>query len=243
MFRHSLKLVILLPMVVLWLLVPPSSVAQTTGSFSGLVLLDNQEPISGALVTFTRVRKLQADSLGRITPLEPPFGGSVSSAPDGTFRVDKIPVGDYYVCAAGAAANHLRSCDWGQQSMLVHVLASGNSARLTLNIRTGATVTVVIDDPHARIQLQDPKGITAGETSVALGVMSSSGQYSPARFIGKAGTQWIYTVAVPISVPLKLFLDTALDVLDQSGALVSPRQPTLPVSADQAGVTLRLSVQ
>jgi hypothetical protein len=244
MRRNSLRRLAAVTTLVPLTFCPLPARPQQTGSFSGTVVLDGGQPLSWARVSFNKIRKLRVDSLGKIRALEPLFNGSVLSGVDGRFHLDRIPEGDYILCAEGSQANQLRSCDWGQRSTAVR--ASGSpSLPVTLNVRTGALLTINIEDPNGLIKLQDSwiPGVNARQTNVGLGVVSDF-RYFPAKLTNVTQTKWTYAVAVPIGVSAQLFVDTQLNIVDQAGGPVLKRAPSLSVVArDISGVAVNLMVK
>jgi len=221
----------------------PPAIAQTTGSLSGLVLLDGTQPLAGATVSFNRPRKLARDSSGRAVPLEPLFSGTAVTGSDGRFIVRRIPVGGYFVCATGPGAGHLRSCDWGRPSSSASVTGTAGDGGIELNVLTGAVLTIAFHDPHSRIQFRDATGVNASQTNISVSANSGT-YYYPARFSSKTGSKRLFKVAVPIGEPLHLFLGSALEIVDESGTVVPVGKPALSlVATDSDGLTVSLAVR
>ena len=222
--------------------------AQDQGSFSGVVLLDNAKPLAGASVGYGKVRGCLPGT--NCSQLEPIVGGTVRSGPDGTFAMDNMPVGEYLLCASGSQPNHLRSCEWGQDSTHVNVVANTTADPVTLNIRTGAIVTFNVNDPTGLIKIQDLTGTNASQTNLIISVAwrgpNNAENFFRAKYAGTSGTTWTYQVAVLIGAPLQLFISTIapMKILDQSGQPVPNNTPTSSLQAtDTTGITVNLSVQ
>jgi hypothetical protein len=217
--------------------------SQETGSFSGTVVLDKAVPLAGAKVHYNNIREVGADSRGKLRPRGRLVSATVVSERDGTFTVRGVPPGTYVLCAFGTQANHLRSCDWGTANAVVNVGAGSAASAVTLDVRTGTTVLLRVSDPAGRIRLQDPTGINARQTNLGIGVVSTMGHYF-ANLVEHSGTQWTYAVAVPIGVPVSLWLDTPLEVVDRNVKSVARRSTSFPIlAADSSGVTVDLAVQ
>jgi hypothetical protein len=107
-------------------------------------------------------------------------------------------------------------------------------------------LTITVDDPGGQIKVQDRAGARAGETTLALGVMSGFGYYA-ARLTGRAGSQWTYSVAVPVAVPVRLFVgsaDESLSVADQTGNAIALRTPGPAFAApSSSGLSVALVVK
>jgi hypothetical protein len=193
---------------------------------------------------FNKVRKLTRDSSGHIVPLEGLISGSTVSAPDGSFHVDNLPVGDYYVSAIGTNASHLRSSDWGGPAGFCHVTGTAADTALSLNVRTGTIITFAVDDPAGKIIVRDASGIMASETNLGISVNTGISYYS-AKLNSRAGTQWLYTVAVPVGIPVGLFLSTELNVTDANGVAMPIGQTATPslTVPDAGGLKLGLMVR
>jgi hypothetical protein len=114
---------------------------------------------------------------------------------------------------------------------------------VTLNVRTGALIAFNVSDPAGRIVIQDPTGVNARQTNLGIGVVSTMGHYF-ANLVEHSGTQWSYAVAIPIGVPVSLWLDTSLNVVDRNLKPAAKRSTTFPILAkDASGVTVDLAVQ
>jgi hypothetical protein len=217
--------------------------AQESGSFSGTVVLDNAAPLPTAKVYYRKIREGRVDQRGKLRPHGRIVSAMVVSASDGSFTVRGVPAGTYIVCAFGTKPNHLRSCSWGMADAVVEVRAGSAAPGVTLNVRTGALVVFNVSDPAGRILLQDPTGVNARQTNLGIGVVSTMGHYF-ANLVEHSGTQWTYAVAVPIGVPVSLWLDTPLDVVDRNVKSVARRSTSFPIlAADSSGVTVDLAVQ
>ena len=223
--------------------------AQDRYSFSGTVLLDGGNPLAGAGVFFNRVVRLRTTPSGGNVPGEAVVSGKVFSGPDGTFEVSNIPAGKYVICATGTQLNHLPSCNWGQRSSAVQVGASEGATAIpaepvVLNVRSGAVLTVNIDDPDQLIQVKDADGIRARRTTVGISAVSSANAYYALRYQGTTGARWSYSVAIPIGAPVRLFIDTSLIIVDQSGQPISLRTLSMTVQAEDGnGVTVTMTAR
>jgi hypothetical protein len=219
-----------------------SAGAQSSGTLSGSVLLDGKQPLVGAVVLFSRVPELTKGPGGHIVLTGATFSGEATTDAGGNYQTDGIPVGDYYLCATGTMPNHLRSCDWGGPDTFRHVTGTVSDLPASLSVQTGSLLTVTVNDPTGRIQVNDPTGINAPPTNLTIRVKTGRYYYRTAPPV-KQGNQWTYTVAVPIGVSVSLFVDSALGLADSSGIAVPTRQPVLPfVAQDASGVALAFVV-
>lgn len=92
--------------------------------------------------------------------------------------------------------------------------------------------------------MRDATGTKARQTNVGIGVVSRMGHYF-ASLVNHSGAQWTYAVAVPIGVPVYLWLDTTLKLVDQ-GTLSPVAKQSASYSiqaADTSGATVNLAVQ
>ncbi len=210
--------------------------AQTKGILSGSVLLDGKQPLAGATVLFNRVPELRPDSSGHIISTGVMLSSKATTGSDGKFQTGQIPVGDYYLCAKGTLPNHLRSCDWGGMETFVHLTGTTQDGSVTLNVRTGALLTINVDDPAGHIQIRDSSGINAPPTNLTINV-NAGRYYYPSKVSGPQGSRWVHTAAIPIATSVNLFVDSELDLLDSSGIAVPKRQPVSPLRAlDSSGL-------
>jgi hypothetical protein len=205
--------------------------------------LDKAVPLAGAKVHYNNIREVGADSRGKLRPHGRIVSAMVVSASDGSFTVRGVPAGTYILCAFGTKPNHLRSCDWGMAETVVDVRGGFATPPVTLNVRTGALIAFNVSDPAGRIVIQDPTGVNARQTNLGIGVVSTMGHYF-ANLLEHSGTQWTYSVAVPIGVPVALWLDTGLNVVDRNFKPVGKRSTDFPIlAASSSGLTVNLAVQ
>jgi hypothetical protein len=216
MLRKSLSHIFIFGTIVL---TAASSRAQT-GSLSGIVEDEKKGPIPGAWVLYNKIRPLRRDAIGRFIPAGPGVNGGIQAGTDGRFLAIGLRAGDYYVCAMGTAANHLHSCEWGQEPAAVQVGSGQPVTNVVLVVRSGVIIN---------IQVQDPNGRLAAGLPFVAGVISDSGHYARAELKSGSATNALYAVTVPKGTALQLFLDTQLDVSDQGGKPVDAGRPSLPV--------------
>jgi len=205
---------------------------QRTGSIAGSVLLDSQVGLEDSRVVYSKVIRLSRDSKGSIVELEPHVTGIVRTGANGTFRIDSLPSGSYYLCALPAQANQIKSCDSPYPP--VSVREANTTADVALIVRTGVLLSIVIDDASTRITPQ----------TLAVGWMSPSGAYSPATQSARTADRATLTVAIPRNSSGHLFLDGSLTILDASGAALRMRGRSVPVTVSQeSDATVALRVQ
>jgi hypothetical protein len=231
-----------------WLAVPvviASSLvsSQSTASLRGRVLLDSGSPLQGAIVAFNRIPELGHTQSGKIVGAGLAYSAEGATGADGSFLVGGIPIGDYYVCAAGPAQNHLRSCDWGVRPTLVHLTGTSADQPVTLSVTTGAVLTVAITDPGNVIKIGDVTGRLAAQTNVIVSVFSSNFMRNM-QFTGRNGATATYTLAVPTGTPLRLMLDAnpKFAITDDAGSNVLTRKPAVTVNVPTSGLTLGFSI-
>lgn len=190
------------------LLLGSPAFSQTTGTLQGTVVDQSGAPLAGAEVLYQNIVPMRRDRMGRLIPGEGSIHASVLTGSRGEFTIARFPAGEYYLCALGPAAGHLKSCGWGGRYAPARVQAGATAAPLTLTVQTGTLLRLSVDDAGARI--------ASGARFVA-GVFSAGGYYARFRPAGVSGTQVLYTLAVPSSGTFRLLLNTSLSATDSSG--------------------------
>jgi hypothetical protein len=218
--------------VVLVVLFPLGLNSQRTGSIAGSVLLDNRVGLQDSRVVYNKVIRMGRDSRGSIVELEPHLSGSVRTNAEGSFRIDSLSAGEYYLCALLVQANQIKSCDSPNPPVTVREATA--VAGVVLIVRTGVLLSIVIDDTTSRINSQ----------TLAVGWVSPSGAYSPATQSARTAQSATFTVAIPKDSSGNLFLDGSLTILDTASVALRMRARSVPVSVNQeSDKTVSLRVQ
>jgi len=205
---------------------------QRTGSIAGSVLLDNQAGLQDARVVYNRTIRIERDARGSLVALERHLSGSVRTNAEGSFRIDSLSAGEYFLCALPVQANQIKSCDSPNPPIAVREATA--VAGVVLVVKTGVLLTIVIDDLNTRITPQ----------TLAVGWVSPTGAYSPALQSARTAQSATFTVAIPRNSAGNLFLDGSLTILDNASVPLRMRGRSVPVSVSQeTDKTISLQVQ
>jgi len=195
-----------------------------TGSISGRVVDDSGNPKSGAKVNCRRLREFSRERNGRLVAISQSLSRVVTTTAGGAFSISNLPAGRYFVCASPASANEVGDC--ADNGVTVVELAAGGSLNgLIRTVRAGTIIAIRVSDPNGRIALPDVHGRVTIERRFFAGVKSPSGFYRPAVLASSGATEYVFSVTVPRQVPVRLSLDTALQVNDESGQRIAIAGP------------------
>jgi hypothetical protein len=162
------------------------------GEIDGFILDESNQPVAGAVVTFTRM--FAADTL---TPL--PANGVVSQ-PDGSFFFAGLPAGAYRICAQLNGGSLLNPCEWSSEPPLVAITAGQVLPGVKIALQQGVQVNVRVDDPN---QVLPRPGKANKGNEVIVGIWTKSGFHDvPRVFQDSAGQN--HLLVVPSSVALRL---------------------------------------
>jgi len=213
--------------------------AQTTsqtGSISGIVTDESAAPVARATVVYNSVRSSVRDSSGHLRPTGPLLSAIVRTDSDGSFVISGVPEGEYYLCAIGIVASHLRSCEWDGDYALTPVNAGRTTTR-NLRLRTGALVNLSVSDPNGRIT-------ASGNRSFLPSVISQTGEVKPFTLMSSTATARSYRVAVPRGATAYVVFDTQFSITDSNAQVVRTRVAAIRVSlADSTETTVTVNVQ
>ncbi len=224
------------------------SAAPQTGTILGLVTDDTGVPVANALVTYNSVPSASRDATGRIVWNGPRLSSAVRTGSDGTFVITGLPAAIYYLCASGVTATQLRSCEWTQATTRVDLSSAQTARGLKFVIAEGTLVVFQVSDPNGRIRDLADLPIVNGRLPLTggnfrIGVFAGT-RYAHAHLVSTANGVREYSIAIPKTATVKLFLETTLGVLDTTGATIAVGQPSVSVAAGgQSQVAVNLQVQ
>jgi hypothetical protein len=221
---------------------------QSSASITGVVLVENNTPVPGALVLYNRVREYRSDTMGRPIAAGLAVNSGTRTNGAGAFTISGIPPGSYYMCAYPTQAGQLPSCEWEQPALRVELLPGQTIQNITLQVVQGTLVLLRVIDARGLIQeVQERHGpdgrlpLQAG--NFRIGVVSGS-RYARARLVSHIGAVREYAVAVPRTASVRLLVSSPLAIIRPSGEPVERERPSLPIApAGQAQVSLDLEVQ
>lgn len=138
--------------------------SQPSGTLSGLVVDDSSRPIANCPVGYNNLMGLKPfKGVRRV-------GAVVKTDAAGKFQALNLPHGTYYVCAIGAAREHLKACTF------VGVWQNPREARVV--VPTGALLRILVKDPSGRI---------LPATRFAVGVFYGQGTIKAATLVKQGG--------------------------------------------------------
>jgi hypothetical protein len=200
------------------------------GSISGTIVDEAGKPQPHVQVRCQKLNEFARDAGNRLVLRSPGFIKSVVAAEDGTFAIPDLPPGRYHLCAVGGRPTQLGSCEWGGVPV-THLAAGQDVKNLFRTIRDGALLTVRVRDPNGRIALPDSSGMAPPERRFNLELVSPTGSQRRAGRIESSQSEHIFQLVVPRRWPMRLFLDTAVRITNESGIALESRRPsTLTVS-------------
>ena len=229
----------------LWLL--SVAVAAAAGSsITGVVVDGNGAPIAYAVVFYSSLPSRTSAPDGRRISTGPFVGSGVKTGTDGSFTVAGLPAATYSLCAYGPKADHLGTCEWGDGARTI-TLADGQPAQLRFVVAEGTLLTFQVEDPKHRVVDLESLPRTDGRIPLsggnfAVGVWAGT-RYLRAGRLSTAGVTRRYQVAIPKAATVRLFLDTTLNVADNTGAALSTRRLSTPIAAGgQSEVVINLAI-
>jgi len=166
------------------------ALAQSAG-IRGTVQQEDGTPIAGS-----RVQVLRATA--------PPFNTEVRTAEDGSFDAEGLPAGTYRICPDPPSGQHLSPCLWHDPSAIVTVQDGQVVDGITIVMKLGTTVTVVVKDPVGLLH----KKHTAADAAQMLFVAVKGPKKIPYPLVAgiQNGSQTTYQMTVPFDTALKLIV-------------------------------------
>jgi len=222
--------------------------AQHTGNISGTVTDQTGAPVAGSTVLYRSGPRSLRGADGRIVASPPLARSGVSTGADGAFAIPGLPDGQYYLCAYGALATQLSTCEWGRFQAPFEITGGSAVRNVTLQFSEGTLLTFQVSDPSGVIVDRASGPVVNGRIPLSggnfrIGVMLGT-YYAQAKFASQQGAVRTYTVAVPKQVTVALFADTQLDVSTPIGAPVATETASILIpTLDSAGQTIYLRVE
>lgn len=208
--------------------------AQTGAALEGIVRDETGTLVPNASVQIQRVRTIVRDQIGHIISQDALYSGESKTGSNGNFAFSSVPVGDYYVCAHSASAGYISNCDWNWSVPKTHVSSGSVVSGILLTITKGTIIQVDVSDPNARL--------TMGHHFYP-GVMGRLGYYAAARLSSQNAAQRAYSVTIPKTETVRLFVDSDVPTTAATGESIPTRVPssvTLTGGSDVLTVMLNL---
>ena len=207
----------------------PPGLAQEAGftsGFFGAVLDDRAHPVEGAVIHYTLIPDFNRNIVNggvvvQRSPGQPALTGFLPTDATGSFRVQGLPAGTYYLCARGSLG-FVDGCRWGSpQRLSLNDMETKGDVRLTID--EGAIVRIHLDDPRGIVQFgQEP----SDRRNLILGVITSTGNFYAADLQDYSESRWSFALTVPFSTELKLWtFSRHLRITDDSGKLLASTGP------------------
>lgn len=125
-----------------------SLVAQTadikTASIKGVIQTEEGTAVAGASVQIIRTTA-------------PPFNLTLAISKDGSFAAQGLPAGTYRICPDLPGPLYLSPCIWFDANAIVSVQDGQQVEGVSITLRQGSTITVVVRDPSAIMQAKRSK--------------------------------------------------------------------------------------
>jgi hypothetical protein len=184
------------------------------------------------------------DQLGRVVPTGVRFSAIAQSDPTGGYSIAGLPAGQYDVCAEPAGKGYLGSCEWMPASPPTSVAEGAISAMAPLILRKGTIVQLAADDLGNLIVPVSGIATIRGGRYFFPSVETAAGYFSSFQRAGQSGNQHIFTVTIPKTATVELFLDTDLLVTTSSGSTVPvDARSGIAVTGGPDTVMVEVSVQ
>jgi hypothetical protein len=170
-----------------------SLVAQTadikTASIKGVIQTEDGTAVAGARVQVIRTTA-------------PPFNLTLAIAKDGSFTAEGLPAGTYRICPDLPGPLYLSPCIWFDQNAIVTVKDGQQVDGVSITLRQGSTITVVVRDPAAIMQTKRSKE----DPPQFLFIAVKGPKKIPYPLVGgkQDGAVTTYQMVVPNDTPLKL---------------------------------------
>jgi hypothetical protein len=168
--------------------------SQTTpmGAIHGFLVTDTDPGASGAVIYYRQVNRIDLDS--------PPVGGTVRPNAQGRFSIEKLPPGEYRICAYSEAGRYLDPCTW--QGMPHVILGSGEQFHgKAIRLVEGTTLKFKVNTPAPLVGRIN----NVAMSSLIVGAMTSTGSFHAARVVEVNPKFTTLSLVVPKNERLKLW--------------------------------------
>jgi hypothetical protein len=206
---------------------------QTTGAVGGLniTVTDPQNgPLAGAEVRYQRIYRTVAGSGTRLIPAagETLVQATALVDANGALVAPGLAIGDYLLCARVPSAAYLDPCIW-EGGLKVTVSTSAVSKQ-SIVLPKGVFLKVRANDPLGL--LPKVKSGPLGGGRLLVGVHYANGAYVGAENTAVDSSRRDYQMAIPIGIPLKLWLFSShVTLTDASGKAVDTSGASIPFQA------------
>jgi len=188
--------------------------------------------IQGTVTDRTTGRPIASVHVTAVRAGLPPASQTVQSALDGTFQLQKLPPGEYRLCAQVAGETYLDPCHWSPPqaaSGSTVTLKPGQAAGgIRIDLRPAALMQVRINDPQ--------KLLSQPGKNVLVGVFTGSGLFRPALAKATDAGGQNHEVSVPFDTPVRLSVSSAqVAMSDDKGKPLTAVSPAVPVTHPSVG--------
>lgn len=214
-----------------------ASHALSQGAITGTVLDAAQKPSPNAVVYYNNIPQLAAMGGGYLGPV---VRSTVTADARGRFTISGLPFGTYYVCAGGAQATALRSCDWDLPLATVTLSIGAPQGDLTATLGDGVRILMSLGDPNGAVIDRAGSGIQgllSGNFKVGV---SKGSWYAPATLISSTNGVRIYQVIVPKNTTFTVTMWTTLPISSGINQAAATGTVTHSVSTGTSDVTMEL---
>jgi hypothetical protein len=204
------------------------------GAVSGVLRGSDGSALSGASLTLTRT----AASTGKAQRSR----WTARSGDQGAFAFERLPEGQYTLCAQVPQDSWINPCEWGLQPTMVTISRGHRSAGVLVELAKGAAVQVRISDPKALLAQHDGK---AG-SHLLVGVSGDSSVFHPASVVSQDVAGRSYQIVVPSGLPIRLIVSSSFFQLSDGAGIALARIGStsipLTVTAGQSVHPISLTV-
>jgi hypothetical protein len=196
-----------------------------TAEIRGVLRLQKNKPISGALVTASPVPPAEGS--------RPATKVSVLTDKDGAFRITGLGGGAYRLCVMSPKDDVLDPCEWSATPLTVTLKAGALVDNVDLAVKKGKILKIRIDDADRAVPTpSQPRP----DAFLQLGVKTPDGVLHRGRFLSSDRQGHNYVVLVDPSAKLKLAVDSYnCDVTDDNDKKMGP-DSAADVKSDDASL-------